>query len=74
MNRFSEVGPLFSRALVSLQLSNAKFLVTFAYERKTWPPSFDFRTLLGKAHFKALAVGDNPALYRVARKLEDLLE
>jgi type III restriction enzyme len=28
----------------------------------------------GKAHFKALAVGDNPARYRVARKLEDLFE
>jgi len=26
----------------------------------------------GKAHFKALAVGNNPAWYRVARKLEDL--
>ena len=28
----------------------------------------------GKAHFKALAVGNNPARYRVARKLEDLFE
>ena len=28
----------------------------------------------GKAHFKALAVGDNPARYRVARKLEDVFE
>jgi len=26
----------------------------------------------GKAHFKALAVGDNPARYRVARSLDDL--
>ncbi|GEM_PF-4285992 len=27
----------------------------------------------GKAHFKALAVGDNPARYRVLRTLDDLL-
>lgn len=27
----------------------------------------------GKAHFKALAVGESPAQYRVARTLADLL-
>jgi type III restriction enzyme len=27
----------------------------------------------GKAHFKALAVGESPAQYRVARTLNDLL-
>jgi type III restriction enzyme len=28
----------------------------------------------GKAHFKAIAVGDSPAIYRVAKDLNDLLD